>query len=151
PFWHSSMESAKCPGAHGAGRSRPAAGLSRRVPVAGRAAAGGALDHLGEADHGHEILLRNLAAIDLLEEVHGVLDPPELRVVVLDVPGRQLADALHLDFVDHRREDLLPRLVPVPDGDPDELSPAVFHALVAQPDGRGLPAALQLVYEDRRI
>ena len=122
------------------------------MPVAGRALArGGALDHLREADHGHDVVGADLAPVDLLEEVDGVLDPAELGVVVLDVARGQLPHPLDLDVVDHGREDLLARLVAVADGDPDQLAAAVLHALVAEPDRRRLAATLELVHEDRGV
>src|SRR5690606_7050448 len=51
----------------------------------------------------------------------------------------------------HRREDLLARPVPAADGHPHDLATVVLSRLVAQPDRRGLPAALELVDEDRRV
>ena len=89
--------------------------------------------------------------VDLLEEVDCLLAAPELRVVVLDVAGRELGDLLHLDVVDHRGEDLLPGLVAVADRDPDDLAALVLARLVAQPDRGRLPAAAELVDEDRRV
>src|SRR3954470_21808289 len=121
------------------------------MPVAGQALPRCALDDLRKTDDGDEILGRDLATVDLLEKVDRVLDAAELRVVVLDVAGRELAHPLYLDVVDHGREDLLARLMAVADRDPDKLPPAVLHALVAQPDRRGLAPALELVYEDRGV
>src|SRR3954452_7928478 len=37
-----------------------------------------------EAHHGHELVQRHLATVDLLEEVDRLVDAPELGVVVLD-------------------------------------------------------------------
>ena len=59
----------------------------------------------------------DLAAVDLLEEVDHLVVAAELRVVVLDVAGRQVLDPLDLDLVDHRVEDLLARRVLVADRD----------------------------------
>src|SRR5690349_4203775 len=109
------------------------------------------LDDLREADHGHQIVLGHRAAVDLLEEAELLLEAAELRVVVLDVAPGQLAGPLHIDVVDHGGEDLLPRAVAEADGDPDDLAALVLVALVAEPDGRALAAALELVDEDRGI
>src|SRR5262245_13361158 len=72
-------------------------------------------------------------------------------MVVLDVAPRQLLDLLGLDAVDHGLEDLLPRRVLEPDRDHHHLALAVLLALVAEPDGRGLAALLQLIDEDRGV
>ena len=93
----------------------------------------------------------DLAAVDLLEEVHELLGAAELGVVVLDVARREVLDALDLDVVDHRVEELLARRVLVADGDEHDLVLAVLVPLVAEPDGRGLATALHLVGEDRRV
>jgi hypothetical protein len=85
------------------------------------------------------------------EIVSTVVEPPELRVVVLDVARREVLDPLHLDVVDHRREDLLARAVPVADRDPDHLAAVVLARLVPEPDRRGLPSPFELIDEDRRI
>src|SRR4051794_17937056 len=111
----------------------------------------GRLDDLREADHRHQVVLGDRPAVDLLEEARGLLDGAELGVVVLDVAAAEVADALDLDVVDHRREDLLPRAVAEADRDPDDLAALVLVALVTQPDRRGLATALELVDEDRRI
>ena len=81
----------------------------------------------------------------------GLVEAPELRVVVLDVARRQVADALDLDAVDHRLEDLLARGVLEADRDEHDLSLLVLRALVPEPDRRGLAAALQLIDEDGRV
>src|SRR5690348_7201482 len=111
----------------------------------------GRLDDLREADHGDDVAGGDRATVDLLEEVDLVLEPAKLRVVVLDVAARELVQPLHLDLVDHRGEDLLPRAVAEADRDPDDLAALVLVALVAEPDRRGLAAALQLIDEDRRV
>src|SRR5215216_6192220 len=67
-------------------------------------------DDLGEADHGDRVLVADRPRVDLLEEVHRLVAPPELRVVVLDVARRELLDPLDLDVVDHGGGDLLARL-----------------------------------------
>src|SRR3712207_6596131 len=69
----------------------------------------GALCDLGEADHGDGVVGVDRPAVDLLEEVGLLVRPAELRVVVLDVAGREVADALDLDRVDDRLEDALAR------------------------------------------
>ena len=76
---------------------------------------GRVLDDLRETYDGHGVLHRDLAPVDLLEEVDHLVDPAELRVVVLDVAGGQVLDPLDLDLVDHRVEDLLARRVLVAD------------------------------------
>src|SRR5690606_27925686 len=109
------------------------------------------LDDLGEADDRDDVLVGDLAAVDLLEEVPHLLVAPELRVVVLDVPGRQLAEALDLDLVDDGLEDLLPRGVPVADRHQPRRVLAALVRLGAEPDGRGLAAGLELVGEDAGV
>src|SRR4051812_48913570 len=111
----------------------------------------GRLDDLGEADHRHQVVVGDRAAVDLLEEALGLLEAAKLGVVVLDVAAAELGDALDLDVVDHRGEDLLARAVAEADRDPDDLAALVLVALVAEPDRRRLAAALQLVDEDGRI
>ena len=59
--------------------------LRRAQPVDAVAHSRAVLDDLGEPDHGHRVLQLDLAAVDLLQEMHHLIDPPELRVVVLDV------------------------------------------------------------------
>src|SRR5919106_561348 len=82
----------------------------------------GALDDLGEADHGHRVVVVELPAVDLAQEGDRLVEAPELGVVVLDVPRRQLTNPLDLDVVDHGGEDLLLRVVLVADGDPNDLA-----------------------------
>src|SRR5260221_12647811 len=96
------------------------------------------LDDLGEADHRDDVVGANGAAIDLLEELDLVLQPAELRVVVLDVARRDVADPLHLDVVDHRGEDFLARAVTDANRDPDDLTTLVLAALVADSERAGL-------------
>src|SRR5690348_928375 len=109
------------------------------------------LDDLREADHRHQVAGVDRAAVDLFEEVDLVLEAAELGVVVLDVAAGELVQALHLDVVDHRGEDLLARAVAEADRDPDHLAALVLVALVPEPDRRGLATALELVDEDRGI
>src|SRR3954466_3176402 len=59
------------------------------------------LEYRREAHHGHELIVRHLTAVDLLEEVHRLVHPPELRVVMLDVARREVRHPLHVDSVDH--------------------------------------------------
>ena len=80
-----------------------------------------------------------------------LVDTTELGIVVLDVPGRQIADALDFDLVDHGVEDPLARGVLVADRHQDAIVLAVLVGLVAQTDRRGLPAAPELVGEHRRV
>src|SRR3954451_2062000 len=109
------------------------------------------LHDLREAHHGDGVLERHLAAVDLLEEVDQLVRAAELGVVVLDLARREVLDALDLDVVDHRVEQLLARRVLVAHGDEHELVLAVFVPLVPEPDRRRLAAPLHLVREDGRI
>ena len=132
----------------------PAAGAScarRRGRACGRASLGRVLDDLREAHHGHRVVHRHLAAVDLLEEVDHLVDAPELGVVVLDLPRREVAHPLDLDLVDHRVEDLLPRRVLIADRHQHALVLAVLVGLVAEPDRGRLAAAPELVGEHRRV
>jgi hypothetical protein len=83
--------------------------------------------------------------------VDHLVEPAELRVVVLDVARRELAHLLDLNRVDHRLEDPLARGVLKTHGNQHHLPLAVLLALVAQADRRRLPTALELVDEDRRV
>src|SRR3954447_8447667 len=109
------------------------------------------LDDLREAHDGHDVVGGDRLAVDLLEEMDHLLGAAELRVVVLDVPRREVLDPLDLDLVDDRLEDLLPRRVLVADGHQDRLVLLVLVGLVAEPDRGRLAAALELVGEDRRV
>src|SRR6187551_1832594 len=109
------------------------------------------LDDLREADHRDYVVGTDGPAVDLLEELDLVLEPAELRVVVLDVARREGVDPLHLDVVDHRGEDFLARAVAEADRDPDHLAALVLAGLVTKPDRCGLATALQLVDENRGI
>src|SRR5262249_60923869 len=91
-----------------------------------------------------------VAAVDLGQKRLRLVEAAELGVVVLDVARGQLADSLDVDLVDDGGEDLLPGRVLVADGDPDDLAALVLARLVAEPDGRGLAGALELVDERRR-
>src|SRR5581483_1382929 len=127
--------------------------IDRRRLVAGRRRLAVAhvrchsFDDLGEADHGDRVVVLDLAAVDLAEKTGDLVEAPELRIVVLDVARGEVADPLHLDVVDHSGEQLLPRAVLVADRDPDDLAALVLPRLVAKPDRRSLPPALQLVDE----
>src|SRR6201992_109984 len=109
------------------------------------------LDDLREANDRHRVVHGDLAAVDLLQEVDHLVDPAELRVVVLDLPRRQVLDALDLDLVDHRVKDLLARGALVADRDQDALVLVVLVGFVAQTDRRGLAAATQLVGKHRGV
>src|SRR4051812_42656657 len=104
-----------------------------------------------ESHNRDRVVVVHGAAVDLLEEVHRLVEAAELGVVVLDVAGRELAHPLHLDAVDHGLEDALARRVLESDRDEDDLALAVLLRLVAQPDRRGLASALELIDENRRV
>src|SRR5918992_1667877 len=146
--WHSSTGSAKRLGAAqdlhwmasvlvGPGGAQPVVDLRRPV------------GDLREAHHGYRVLHRDLAAVDLLEEVHHLVEAAELGIVVLDVSRRELLRLLYLDRVDHCLEDPLAGRVLEADGDQHQLALAVLLALVAESYRGGLAGALQLVDEDR--
>src|SRR6185437_11463703 len=109
------------------------------------------IQDLREAHDGHDVFGGDRAAVDLFEEVDQLLVAAELRVVVLDVARRQIGQTHHLDLVDHRFEDPLPRRVLVADRDQHQLVLAVLAGLVAEADRRGLASPLELVREDRRV
>jgi hypothetical protein len=112
---------------------------------------GRVLDDLGEPHHGHGVLHRHLATVDLLEEVDHLVHATELGVVVLNVARGQVADALDLDLVDDRVEDLLPRGVLVADRHQHAVVLAVLVRLVAQADRGRLATAAKLIGEHRRV
>src|SRR5262245_13371850 len=125
PDWHSCSLSAQ--------RLPPGpAGFKRRQALL----QGGVLDDLAEVDHGDRVVEGDLARVDVRQEVEGVLDEPELRVVPLDLALAQLAHGLDVDLVDDRREDALPRPVAVADRHPDQEALLVLVGLVAEPDRR---------------
>src|SRR4051794_30795809 len=108
------------------------------------------LDDLREADHRDRVVMLDLAAVDLPQESGDLIEAAELRVVMLDVPGRELTDSLDLHVVDHGGEELLPRAVLIAHRDPHDLAALVLARLVPEPDRRSLSPALQLVDEGRR-
>ena len=73
------------------------------------------------------------------------------RVVVLDLARRQLAEALGLDLVDHRVEDVLARAEAHAAEHPDDHPLLVLARLIAEPDRRRLAAAAQLLGDHRRV
>src|SRR5437868_2079704 len=100
---------------------------------------------------GHHVIVVDGPAVDLLQEMDGLVEPAELGVVVLDVARGELLDALDIDGVDDRLEDLLARRVLESDRDEDDVALLVLRRLVAQTDGRGLAPTLELVDEDWRV
>ena len=74
-------------GAHWSGIGEAGIGsvVVRGLPVA-EVGAGG-LGDLREADHRHRVVHRDRTAVDLLEELGGLLEAAKLGVVVLDVPA----------------------------------------------------------------
>src|SRR4029079_3915472 len=72
---------------------------------------------LGEADERDDVLFRDVAVVEMAKEARHVLGPADLRVVVLDLPRRELHEPLHLDLVDDGVEDLLARPVALADED----------------------------------
>src|SRR4051794_8655709 len=109
------------------------------------------VDDLAEAHDGDDVVGRDGPSVDLFEEVLHLVVAAELGVVVLDVARREVLEALDLDLVDDRLEDLLARGVLVADGHQHRLVLLVLVGLVAEPDRRRLAAALELVGEDRRV
>src|SRR5215212_7647810 len=129
PAWHSSTQSAKEKERFRWGAGSPSV-LTRPGGSHALLDLGRAVRDLREANHGDRVVGLDLAAVDLLEEVHHLVEPAELGVVVLDVARGQLGYALDLDRVDHGLEDLLAWRVLEADGDQDDL------ALVGEPLGR---------------
>src|SRR3954464_13911848 len=106
---------------------------------------------LREADDRDESVGLDLAVVELAEEVGHLVGAADLRVVVLDLPRRQLAERLHLDLVDHRVEDVLPRAEAGAAKDTDDHALLVFARLVAEPDRGRLPSRPELVGDERRV
>jgi hypothetical protein len=69
---------------------RRARRLVRRGRLAVPELRAGSFDDLREADHRDGVLHRDRTGIDLLQELDRVLEPAELRVVMLDVPRRKV-------------------------------------------------------------
>ena len=65
--------------------------------------------------------------------------------------GESSREALHLDPVDHRVEDVLARPVAGADEHRDDHPLRVLVRLVAEPDRRGLPVRAELRLDDRRV
>src|SRR5829696_5376485 len=110
-----------------------------------------AVRDLGEAHDRDHVVHLDLTAVDLLQEVDHLIEPAELRIVVLDVAGGEVLDLLDLDAVDHGVEDLLPRRMLESNRNHHDLALAILLALVAEANRGGLAAALQLVDEDGRV
>src|SRR4051794_11075433 len=68
--------------------------------------AAGVLDR-GEPDDGHGVRAADVPVVELAQEVRHLLGPADRRVVVLDLPWRQILESLDLDLVDDCVEDLL--------------------------------------------
>ena len=64
---------------------------------------------LGEVDHGDRVLVRDLAVVELPEEDDELVERAQLGVVVLQLARRDVAEALDLDLVDDRVEDVRAR------------------------------------------
>src|SRR5215208_6945289 len=116
----------------------------------GGGSSGGSLD-LREPDHRDRVLFGHLTVVELAQEVRHFLGTADLRVVVLDLPRRQLAQRLHLDLVDHCLEDPLARAESCSREDLDDHPLLVLGRLVTQSDRCGLPKRSQLVGDDRGI
>src|SRR3954462_8682990 len=104
-----------------------------------------------EADQRDRVALGHVTVVELAEELTELVGMPDLRVVVLDLVRRQLADRLHLDLVDHDVEDVLPGAGARPDEDRDDHPLLVLRRLVAEPDRRRLAVRLELRLDDRRV
>src|SRR4051812_43624657 len=66
------------------------------LSFAGTFPAASASANLGEADDRDGVGADHLTVVELAQPGGHVLPPPDLRVVVLDLPGRQLEQLLHL-------------------------------------------------------
>src|SRR4029079_9708962 len=98
----------------------------------------GPVRDLREPDDGDVVVVLDLAAVDLLEEVDRLVEAAELRVVVLDVARREVADLLDLEAVDPGLEDPLAGRMLEADGDQHDLALPVLLRLVAEADRRRL-------------
>ena len=83
--------------------------------------------------------------------MHELVDVAHLRVVVLDLARRHLAQRLHLDLVHHRVEDLLAHAEALPGQHAHDQPLAVLAGLVTEPDGCRLAPVPELVSHDRRV
>src|SRR5262249_18339496 len=117
----------------------------------GAAGAGLSRSNLGKANQRDDLVRRDLAVVELPEEDRELLRAPHLRVVVLDVPRRELTERRRLDLVDDRVEHLLARPVARADEHLHDHPFLVLPGLVPQADRRRLAARTQLVGHDRRI
>ena len=140
----------RLPACAGSGRATGAQ-ICRRGPSGIRQNTRTSSDDLREADHGDGVVLGDLAVVELPEPVGELVGAADLRVVVLDLARRELAEALDLDLVDHGVEDLL--ALPVADADEHghDHPLLVLRRLVAEPDRRGLALRAELVGDDRRV
>src|SRR5579862_1812948 len=114
--------------------ARPSSTASRSAATRGRPAL---LDRR-EADDRDEVVASDLAVVELAQEVRHLLRAADLGVVVLDLPRREVAQPFHLDLVDHRVENVLPRPETRPDEHGDDHPLLVLARLVAEPDRRRL-------------
>src|SRR3954447_5630951 len=106
---------------------------------------------LREADYGHEVVRPDLAVVELAQEVGHLVVAADLRVVVLDLPRRELAERLDLDLVDHCVEDVLARAEAHPAEDAHDHALLVLARLVAEPDRGRLPSGPKLVGHQGRV
>ena len=106
---------------------------------------------LGEVDDRDRVLFGHVAVVELPEEGDHVLGALDLRVVLLDLARGALAQRLHLDLVDDRVEDLLPRAEALAGEHLHDHPLPVLAGLVAEADGDRLAPAPQLVGDDRRV
>ena len=60
-------------------------------------------------DHGDRVLVRDVAVVELPEEDDELVERAQLGVVVLQLARRHVAEALDLDLVDDRVEDVRAR------------------------------------------
>src|SRR6516165_4395388 len=104
-----------------------------------------------EVDHGNGVFHGDCSPVDLGEELEKIGVFARCGIFALDLSRGDLAQAFHLDAVDHRREDPLLCAEPSAHGDPDQLALPVFIALVSQTDRQRLPTVTQRLRKDARI
>ena len=128
-----------------------AAAASRGVAAARAALVSERGADLGEVDHGHRVLVRDVAVVELPEEDHELVERAQLGVVVLQLARRDVAEALDLDLVDDRVEDVRARAEALAAEHLEAEALAVLRALVAETDRDRLAPAAQLIGDQRVV
>ena len=105
-----------------------------------------------EADHRDGVVLGDLAVVELARGSAPSRSARRTSGLSCSISrGESSREALHLDLVDHRVEDVLARPEAGADEHRDDHSLLVLARLVAEPDRRRLAVGAELRLDDRRV